>query len=123
MTEKKTFGQKNQTNEKLFDVDTKDYAFTSLGELYKEYGEKKEYVLQGIYINTKSNFGNQPVAIIEGCLVNLPSHLMEQVKTILDDPEQIEDIKKGIAGFTIYSYKNKKFGNICYSVNFIDIKK
>ena len=123
MTEKKTFGQKNQTSERLFDVDTKDYAFTSLGDLFKEYGDKKEYVLQGIYINTKSKFGSQPVAIIEGCLVNLPSHLIDQVKTILDDPEQVEDIKNGVAGFTIYSYKNKKFGNDCYSVNFIDIKK
>lgn len=121
--ERKSFGQKNQSSERLFDVDTKDYVFTSLGELYKEFGEKKEYKLQGIYINSKSKFGPQPVAIIEGCLVNLPPHMLEQVKTIINDPEQVEDINKGTAGFTIYSYKNKKFGNDCYSVNFIDIKK
>lgn len=121
--ERKSFGQKNQSSERLFDVDTKDYAFTSLGELYKEYGEKKEYKLQGLFINKKSKFGSQPVAIIEGCLIDLPSHMTEQVNTILADPEQIEDIKNGTAGFTIYSYENKKFGNVCYSVNFIDIKK
>lgn len=95
-------------------------VYTNLKELYSKYEEKKIYVVQALYINTKSKFGDSPVALVNGNLVNLPSHLTETVKEMLKDEELISAINEDKFGFKIYHYETKN-GKQGYSVNWIDI--
>ena len=94
-------------------------VYTNLKELFAKYGEKKMYVLQALYINTKGKYGDNPIALVNGNFVNLPSHLTGTVKEMLKDKELIEAINDDLFGFTIYHYdENGKQG---YSVNWVDI--
>lgn len=105
---------------KVFDINTENYQFTKLSELYN-LDASKMYVLSGFWINN-SKYGEQTILIVsrENKLVNLPIYLTETFKTIQSDCEAIDAIKQSKVGFTIYPYeKNKK---TYYSIKFVDIE-
>lgn len=94
-------------------------VYTNLKELFSKYEENKIYVVQALYINTKGKFGDSPVALVNGNLVNLPSHLTDTVKEMIKDEPLVNAINEDLFGFKIYYYeKNGKQG---YSVNWVDI--
>ena len=105
---------------KKFDVDTSNFEYVSLAELYNS-DKDKVYTIKGIYINTKSKFGAAPVFAIDGFLVNAPSHLLETCQEMLRDDEAIDLINQGKAGFKVYIYHNDKFNLDCFGVEFVDI--
>lgn len=107
----------------VFDVDIKGFTFTSLEELYKRDNGKTIFGIDGLYINKKSAFGEHPVAIVavEQLLVDLPSHLTEDVKLILQDPEVVEAIKAGKVGFSVETYEQKQFKKVCYGIKWEDV--
>ena len=93
--------------------------YTNLKELFSKYGEEEMYVVQALYINTKGKYGDSPIALVLGDLVNLPAHLTETVKEMLKDEDLIKAINEDKFGFTIYHYE--KDGKQGYSVNWVDI--
>lgn len=103
----------------IFDIDTKDWEFKSLKDLYEAGNNLNE--LQGLYISNKSKFGPSPVAICKGYCVNLPAHMVEEVKDILANEEDIADIKAGKVGFTVETYKDKTYNKDCYGIKWADI--
>ena len=107
-----------------FDIDIKDFRFVSLEELYKANGDKTIYGVDGLYINKKSSFGEHPVAIVASSewLVDLPSHMTDDVKEILQDQEVIEAIKDGKVGFVIQQYEQKKYKKLCYGIMWEDLE-
>lgn len=107
-----------------FDVDISNFTFVDLGTLFKKFPSGKIYRIDGLYINKKSSFGDHPVAIIakDEMLVDLPAHLIEEVKEILQDPEVVEAINSGKVGFTIHEYEQKKYKKICYGIHWEDIE-
>lgn len=104
----------------VFDIDIKDFKFKTLEELFKAKDTVKW--IDGLYINKKSSFGYHPVAIIikDEMLVDLPSHLTEDVKAILQDPEAVEAIKNGKVGFQIEEYEQKKYKKTCYGIKWVE---
>ena len=94
-------------------------VYTNLKELFTKYGESKIYVVQALYINTKGMYGDSPIALVNGNLVNLPSHLTETVKEMLKDEELVKAINDDEFGFTIYEYETK--GKQGHSVKWADI--
>lgn len=94
-------------------VDNPDYK--SLKELYKN-GDVALFV-GGLFVNTKSKFGDSPVAVCDGFNVNLPNHLLETVKEMINDDDVVELANKGDLAMEIYEYETKKWGK-SYSVNF-----
>ena len=106
-----------------FEVDIKDFKFVTLEELYKRDNGKTIFGIDGLYINKKSSFGDHPVAIIavEEMLVDLPSHLTEDVKEMLQDPEVVDAIKAGKVGFVIEQYEQKKYKKLCYGIHWEDL--
>ena len=106
-----------------FDIDISRFAFVDLKSLFKQYPEGEVFKIDGLYINKKSSFGDHPVAILikEEFLVDLPAHLVEDVKEILQDPEAIEAIKNGKVGFTIHEYDQKQYKKKCYGIHWEDI--
>lgn len=107
----------------IFDIDISGFTFVDLKSLFKKSPEGEVFKIDGLYINKKSSFGDHPVAILikEEFLVDLPAHLVEDVKEILQDPEAIEAIKNGKVGFTIHEYDQKQYKKKCYGIHWEDI--
>ena len=98
-----------------------DFEYKSLKDLFLTNGGKEIYRIRALYINTKSVYGESPVAVCDNFYVNLPNHLLNVVKEIQADEKLVEDINNGISGFTIYEYHPKAYNRTCYSVNWIDL--
>ena len=88
----------------VFSVNTEGFDFINLGDLELD----KEYVLKGVYVLKKRGKMKQdmPNAIIEGKVVNLPAHLLDDVNIILGDAELVKDIEDGKCGFSVYTYSD-----------------
>lgn len=106
-------------NATQFEVNTEGFQYFNLETLYENEGAGIIYPVLGVYINTKSKYGDAPVIISNDKFINLPSHLNDTVKNILSDMDDVASIKSGRVGMTIYTYDshNKK----CYSVNWVDM--
>lgn len=100
-----------------FDIDTTGFDYLKLAELDR----KKQYILRGLFINTKGSYGPSPVAIIDGHFVNLPQHTLSVVQDMLTDDEAIAWIKDGVAGFVVRPYTDNN-GKDRLSVEWVDVK-
>lgn len=106
-----------------FEVDIKNFRFVALEDLFKRDGGKTIFGIDGLYINKKSSFGDHPVAIVavEEMLVDLPQHMTEDVKAMLQDPVVIEGIKNGHVGFVVQQYEQKKYKRLCYGIKWEEL--
>ena len=117
-----SFASKYSHATPLFNVRIKEPAYTSLADLFSEYGNDHVFPIAAIYINTKGMYGPQAVIVMnENTLVNLPSHLLKVCRDMIQDPEAVEAINNGNAGFKIYQYTGKN-GNCGFSVDWVDIQ-
>lgn len=99
-----------------------EFKYVSLSELFQKNGSNKVYKVNAIYINRKSRYADAPVVATDSELVNMPSHMTDTVKQMLQDDEVIEAVNKGKLGFTIYQYENKQQGhNLYFSINWVDM--
>lgn len=101
--------------------------FKNLEELYKQYDENTIFPVYGFFINTKGNYGDNPVAMSHDFFISLPEHLLDDVKAIMADDEATEQINGGGLGLQIRSYEKEIQGKggrtskrICYSVTWVD---
>lgn len=115
---------------KVFNVDTSEYEYIKLEELFKEnsvdnpeLGEvcDRIFPVKGIYINNKSMFDPQPVIATDECYVNFPAHMYQAAVDILNDPRAISAINNGKVGFRIEKYTQKRFEKECYSPIWVDM--
>lgn len=82
----------------------------------------KTYVVRALYVSTKGNYGETPIAIIDGAGVYLPKHLLETVKEMIADVECVDAINQGCVGFSLYTYEDTTHGKgTCYSVDWKDV--
>lgn len=116
------FSEKYNKGNRIFDVDTKDFIFVKLEDLFA-IDKDKTYKVDGLYINDGGLFKPHPVVVVSesGLLVDLPSHMTDTVKEVLNDSESINLIKKGCVGFTVRQYTDKTYGKTCYSVEWVDL--
>lgn len=103
-------------------VNTEGFEFVNRAAAFKE-NPDTVHTLKGLYINTKGNFGDHPVAICDGYFIDLPENLLDDVKEILKTEEDIDDIKAGKVGFIIQEYQSEKFKKTCYGIKWTDIVK
>ena len=91
------------------------FEYISLKELYWDKGKDYQHRLNALYINTKSRYGDSPVAVTDTNIVNLPKHLTDTVKQMMNDSEFVKAVNAQLVGFTIYQYEGTNgYG---YSVN------
>ena len=117
------FANKHNKGGVLFQIDISNFKFKSLKELFKE-DSHRVFVVNGLYINTKSKFGDHPVAIVSALelLIDLPVYMTDEVKAILSDPEDVQDIKDGKVGFHIETFIDKTYGKTCYGIKWEDVE-
>lgn len=104
----------------IFNCNTEGFKYRKLVELYNPKKPDQVFIIQGLYINKKSKYGEAPVAILEDCFANFPAHMTDEVKEILKSEEDIADIKAGLVGFTVEPYETDE-GNTCYGVRWSDV--
>lgn len=110
---------KRFNKEKLFNIDCSDFEYYSLEEIYQN--DDKVYPVCGIYLNNKSLYDPAPVVATKDCYVNLPAHMYADCKGIIEDRTAVADINRGVVGFKIYKYVQKKFNRVCYSITWVDV--
>lgn len=112
--------------ERLFNIDTADFEYVKLADLYERDGEGEIYVVRGVYIGTKSEFAEEtPLLATDEFYVNLPQHQLIEIKEMLNSRQAINCINNGGAGFTIEKYTKKlKSGakKICYKAHWVDVE-
>lgn len=104
-----------------FEYDTTDFAYKKLVDLYKEFGPDCVYPVTSVHVNTKSKFGDSPVVSTLDCHVNLPSHLLDTINSILTNSDAIDSINRGRVGFKIYEYVQSTYNRTCYSIKWVNI--
>lgn len=117
-----------------FNIDTSALTYKKLKDLYSENSNDAGaiFVIGAVYINTKSKFGENPNVcvmdvdengeIIPAFMVNLPRHLVDDCKAMLEDEEAVDAIKNCRVGFTIRKYFNKVYKTDAYSVEWVDVE-
>lgn len=125
---------------KIFDIDTTDFEYCSLEELFEENASEEpvigedgeatgetalvcneQFKIYGLYINDKSMFDPQPIVALADRYVNLPSFMSKTACDILNNPRAIDAINKGHVGFTIGKYFQKKYQKECYKIEWVDM--
>lgn len=110
----------NKNNSKFNWEMPENAPFGKLSSLAEINGLDTKYVIRGMYINKKGDFGEQPVILLDDMFVNLPTHLTEVVYAMLEDEDVINAVNNERAGFKIYTYKDRN--NITrYSVEWLDL--
>lgn len=121
-----SFASKHNKGGVIFEIDIKDFKFVTLEELFEspEFPDDIDFGIDGLFINTKSKYGDHPVAIVSSLhlLVDLPQHMNDEVKEILKDADDIQAIKDGKVGFHVETYVDKKFGRDCYGISWVDME-
>lgn len=115
------FSFANRFNKTTFGVDTTDFKYIKLADLFngKNGGGDVVHNINGVFVH-KSQLGDAPVVIDADnkLLVNFPSHTTEVCREILSDGDALQAIKDGKVGYVIYEYESH--GKKCYGVNFVD---
>lgn len=118
-----SFAKRHKKGSIDWGIDTKDFEYFSLADLFEMNGADEVYTLFGVFINKNKTekqlkeFGPSPVGILADRLVNLPSHMADEVADMMNNEEDIADLKKGV-NFKIRSYESH--GKTCYSPDWID---
>lgn len=111
--------------DRLFDIDTSDFDYIKLKDLYERDGKDNIYVIRGVYIGTKSEFAEEsPLVAIDDFYVNLPQFQLLEIKEMLNSKQAINCINNGGAGFIIEEYEKKlKSGakKKCYKAVWVDV--
>lgn len=96
-------------------------AFLKIDDVYKQ-SPDSVYVLNGLFINTKSKYGARPYLATPDFFMDLPSHMLETVEAMIADPDVVGEINGGKVGFQIRTYQSKQFNRECYSIVFVELK-
>lgn len=106
-----------------FDISIEGYTYKKPSEMVEESGLEKVYQIAGLFINTKGKFGEHPVAIVpdEKALVDLPAHMTDDVRAILESEEDCDAIRDGLVGIRFEIYKSKTYNRDCVGVRWIDL--
>lgn len=118
----KSFSFSSTFNKTSFGIDTTDFPYVKLRDIYnsdKEGGGNAVHSINGMYVH-KSHLGDSPVIIDaeHKRLVNLPQFTGDTVREILANNDAVDAIKANKVGYTIYEYESH--AKKCYGITFVD---
>ena len=116
------FSFASKFNKTSFGIDTTDFPFVKLTDIYnskKDGGGDVGHPINGLY-DHKKQMGNSPVIIDaeNKRLVNLPQFTGDTVREILANSDAVDAIKANKVGYTIYEYESH--AKKCYGITFVD---
>lgn len=118
----KGFSFASTFNKTSFDIDTSDFPYVKLKDIYngeKDGGGDVVHPINGMYVHN-SQLGDSPVIIDaeNKRLVNLPQFTGDTVREILANSDAVDAIKANKVGYTIYEYESH--AKKCYGITFVD---
>lgn len=118
----KGFSFASKFNKTNFGIDTTDFPYVKLSDIYnskKDGGADVVHPINGLYVH-KSPLGDSPVIIDaeNKRLVNLPQFTGNMIREILADSDAVEAIKANKAGYAIYEYDSH--AKKCYGITLVD---
>lgn len=94
--------------------------FRKLSDIIVENGnEDATFKVDGCFINTKSQFGDNGVIVSGNINIDIPSSGVDSIRKILEDETLIDLINQGKMFVRPYSYESKKYKKICYNVEYL----
>lgn len=81
-------------------------TYTNLGELYEQ-DKNAKHLVEAIFINKQSKFGDSPIIVSNDKYINLPQHLTNICIDMLNDTELVKVINAKKLCFTIYKYSGR----------------
>lgn len=121
-----SFAKKHKKGAIDWGINTENFEYFKLADLYEMNGDDELYTLKGLFVNRNKpekqlkEFGASPVGILEDKLINLPNHMLEEVEGILKDEEDIESIMNGEAVFKIREYESHS--KTCYGIDWQEVE-
>lgn len=121
-----SFAKKHKKGTIDWGVNTENFEYFKLQDLFEMNGADEKYVLKGVFVNRNKpekqlkEFGASPVGILEDKLINLPNHMLSEVEEILKDEEDIESIMNGEAVFKIRQYESH--AKTCYGIDWQEVE-
>ena len=88
--------------------------------MYDE-GVKKAQVF-GFFFTKSENYGLQPNAILNDCILNLPTHQKDAISEMLKDKECVKAIDNGECTLSFREYQSK-YNKTCYEISFENTQK
>lgn len=116
------FSFASKFNRTSFGIDTTDFPFVKLIDIYHsetDGGGDVVHPINGLYVH-KSQLGDSPVIIDaeNRRLVNLPQFTADTIREILTDSDAVEAILANKVGYRIYEYDSH--AKKCYGITFVD---
>ena len=114
------FNEKFSKNAAKFTFDSKGLPFVKLAEYAAENGINNIIPVKGMFTHNKSEYGEKGVIVTTTCCIDVPSHLINDIKLVRSDADMVAAVNAGHCGFKIYTYTDKN-GKTRYSGTFVDI--
>ena len=107
-----------------FSIDTAGFQYKKIGDVVNDNGMENTYTVAALFINTRGKYDDHPVAVLPQieALVDLPSHMTEEVRQILADPEDCSAIESGKVGIKFEKYTSKTYNRECLGCRWVDIQ-
>ena len=93
---------KNQFEKIEWSKETEGFSFKKIKNLYDE-GITKAQVF-GFFFTKSEKYGLQPNAILDYCILNLPTHQKDTISEMLKDKECVKAIAMRICGILIIGF-------------------
>lgn len=105
-----------------FSIDTTGFQFARMADLYQQ-DPQAVHPVAALYINTKGRYDDHPVAVLpqEKVLVDLPAHMTEEVRGILENAEDCADIEAGKVGIQFEKYFSKTYNREAIGGRWVDL--
>lgn len=114
------FGKYNKFKTIDWGMNTENFTYKKLSD----YPENTIFQIKGFFvIKDNLNGGNQAVAILKDCFLNIPKHKVEVVTEIINDEDSVNAIKDGECYIQTYKYKSEKYNKECFDFNFVSADK
>lgn len=111
---------KNQFEKIEWTKKTDGFSFKKIKDLYDE-GVKRVQVF-GFFFTKSENYGLQPNAILNDCILNLPTHQKDTISEMLKDKDCVKAIDNGECSLSFREYQSK-YNKTCYEISFENTQK
>lgn len=98
-----------------FSINTEGFEFKKISQFPLD----KELTVRGALISKGGKYGDSASLILDDCFMNIPNHMIDDVKELLGDQDAIDQVEAGLLAVSIYEYEDKN-GAIQRSIKWID---
>ena len=100
------FTSRNQAKQPVFTFNSDALEWMDLNQYVTEHGNEP-FEVKALFVNEKAKFGARPVVVSPTHKINLPNHMLSDVKEIMADPDLVAIINNGGCVFIPEQYEDK----------------